>query len=510
MKRISLRVFRQITLLVVLSCSLFSFAISRAIWGRGRVFATYINLAVLHILVTDKQTGQAIQGLRAQDFEVFDNGEPARIVYFIQTPKPDVEPVVLWLIDGCVHKYKNVQEQNGNGDAAEFLKPSLEQLNPEDMVGVAHWCPENNIAQVDLEPTKDRAAPAIALNSVIRQNSGGPRKEDGTHAVQKVLQLVHAAAPSFEQSPYTAVTFLDSDVPNVSQAETTQLAGDLLSHTSLVVNEVNHGIVARSKLTPDGRIALLPYLSQETGGQVVSLKAKTVGEALQAIVISLHSRYVLAFIPSSTVGEWHALKVKLAKTAMEKHEGALLSYRSGYPRALPIDFSPVSESPVDKGRDFDAALSLALKSDSPISDISFEADGATYEGLALNARFSVNLDGEPLHWNTQSDGYDRSEITVVTAFFSAQGEIIQKKLKHYEVVRRKEGAWTAQKKSFRFFLYSDIPATADRIRILIRDDASGKVGFQDLPMEKVLKAAKLRAVIAENRPTDRAQPAAPL
>jgi hypothetical protein len=87
MKRIFSRVFGQITLLLALSCSLFSFAISRAIGGRGRVFATYVNLVVLHVLVMDKHTGQPIQGLRAQDFEVFDNGVATRIAYFTGGPE---------------------------------------------------------------------------------------------------------------------------------------------------------------------------------------------------------------------------------------------------------------------------------------------------------------------------------------------------------------------------------------------------------------------------------------
>ena len=220
-------------------------------------------------------------------------GWPQESPILREAPKSDVEPVVLWLIDGCVQKSKNVQQHNGHGDAAEFFKP-LEQLNPEDMVGVAHWCPEKNVAQVDLEPTKDRTAPAIALDSVMRQNLGESRKQDGVRAVQRVLQLVHATAASFEQTPFTAAILLDSDIPNVSEAGATQLAGDLLSHTSLVVDEVDDGTVARSKLTSDGQTPLLPYLSHETGGQVVFLEGKTVREALQEIVITLHSRYVLA------------------------------------------------------------------------------------------------------------------------------------------------------------------------------------------------------------------------
>jgi VWFA-related protein len=518
MKRIFSRVSGQISVLIaliVLSCFLTSFAISRAIWPKRTVFATYVNLVVLNILVMDKQTEQPVQDLRAEDFEVFDNGEPTRIAIFRQGPRFDEEPVVLWLIAGCGQKRKRVKQRDGHADAADFLKSALGHLNPEDMVGVAHLCAEKDIARVDLEPTSDRAAPAIALNSVMRQNSVESREQDGGQVAQKVLQLIYAATPASEQSRYLVAVFLDSDISNESKAETAQFAGDLLAHTSLVVAGIDEGAVSASKLSSAGRIPMLHYLSQETGGQIISTKGKTVAEALEEIVIGLHSRYELAYVPPARVEGWHALSVKLSATAVEKHEGAILSFRSGYRLASWSDLHPVSESPVDNGRGFDGAVTHALESDTPIGDIAFEADGATYEGSALNAQFSVKLEGEGLHWRSQSDSYDRSEITIVTAYFSAQGEILQKELKHYEVARRKEDAWTVRKQSFHFFLLSDIPAKADRIRIVIRDDDSGKMGFRDLLVEKVLSAPRIRAVIAENSlaetPTTHwAQQAAPL
>jgi hypothetical protein len=515
MKQNYSRVSGQISLLIVLSCFLTSFAISRAIWPKRTVFATRVNLVVLHVLVMDRQTGQPVRGLRAQDFEVFDNGEPTRIVYFMQAPKSDDEPVVLWLIAGCGEKGKLLQPQDGHADAADFLKSALEQLNAEDMVGVAHFCVEKDIAQVDLEPTKDRAAPVIALNSVMRQDSVERHGQDGGQVAQKILQLIHAATPSSEQPLYSVAVFLDSDISNTSKTEAAQFAEDVLAHTSLVVDEIDEGAVSASKLSSTGRIPPLHYLSRETGGQIISTKGKTAGEALDQIVIGLHSRYVLAFTPPAGVEGWHALRVNVSTTAMEKHHGALVSCRSGYRFATWSDLYPVSESPVDNGRGFDAALAHALESDAPLAGIAFEADGAIYEGSALDAQFSVKLEGEGLHWRSQPDSYDRSEITVVTAYFSAHGKMLQKELKHYEIARRKEDAWTVRKQSFHFFLLSNIPGNADRIRIVIRDDASGKVGFQDLLVEKVLKAPRIRAVIAENLPTDtsmthRAQQAAPL
>jgi hypothetical protein len=504
MKRIFSRVSYRLTLLIVLSCSIWSFAASRAALREGTIFATYIRLAVLNVRVLDKNTGQPLQDLRAEDFQVTDDGIPTKILFFTRAPRPDVEPIALWLVTGCVQKDKRGKQRGRQVNAAEFFEPALKELNPEDMVGVAHWCAEKNIAEMDLEPTKDRSAPVVALNTVLGQNVVESRRQDGGEAVQKVLQLVHSVTPSSSHPPFTVVVFFDSNATYASEAEAAQLARDVLTHTSLVVDEIEEGTVSSSKLKSANRISLLHYLSHETGGQVHSVSEHTAGEALQKIVAGLQSRYVLAIYPPPGYGKWHTLRVELAAAVMQRNAGVVLSYRSGYRMPAPAEYNPVIEKPTDTGQVLDSSLSHGLESDVLESDIPFDAEGATYEGPPL-ARFDLKLAGETLSWAAQPDGDDRSEITVVTALFSMQGEIIQKKLQHYEIVRPRTDAWTARKQAIEFSTFSEIPANADRVRILVRDDVSGKMGILNLSIQTILKAPKLRAIIAEKRSTGASQ-----
>jgi hypothetical protein len=500
MKRIFSRVFGPITFLVVLSCFLSCFAISRAALLETTVFALRVRIVVLNLLALDKNTGQPLQDLRAEDFQVFEDGVPTGIAIFMKAPVRDLDPVALWLVAGCVRKGRHAKQRGRQVNGDELLGPALKQLNPEDMVGVAHWCAGKDVAQVDLEPTKDRAAPVAALNVVLGQQAAESHRPNSEQAIQKVLQLIHSETPSSSGAPLPVVVFLDSSTANGTEAEASQLSQDVLRHTSLVIDEINEDAVSGSKLISGDRIPVLDYLSRETGGQVLSLNENKAGEALQRIVAGLHARYVFAIFPPPGFGKWHTLRIELADSVIQKHPGAVVSYRYGYRVPALVEYNPVTERPVDAGHGTDSSLSHGLESDTEKGEIHFDADGAIYEDSSL-ARFAINLAGERLSWTTQADGNDLSKITVVTAFFSAQGEILQKKLQPYEVVRYRADSWTVRKQSFDFFVLSEVPGNADRVRILIRDDVSGKMGFHDLSMEQILKAPRLRAVIAEKLAT---------
>src|SRR5437867_2477427 len=102
----------------------------------NRVLAMRVNLAVVLVSARDKESGKQLDGLSADDFEVFDNGKLASIRYFRQ--ESTTEPIALWLVVECSQKSR--EEIAAAVSARELLEPALKELNSGDKIGVAHFC----------------------------------------------------------------------------------------------------------------------------------------------------------------------------------------------------------------------------------------------------------------------------------------------------------------------------------------------------------------------------------
>jgi hypothetical protein len=82
---------------------------------------------------------------------------------------------------------------------------------------------------------------------------------------------------------------------------------------------------------------ILHYMAKQTGGQYFDAPPSGYAAALEAILMQLHFRYELGFIPPAIDGKRHELKVELTKEAKEKHKGSRLRFRP--------DYIPVREEP---------------------------------------------------------------------------------------------------------------------------------------------------------------------
>ena len=80
------------------------------------------------------------------------------------------------------------------------------------------------------------------------------------------------------------------------------------------------------------------YVAEQTGGQYLTAAAKDYATALDMILMQLHFRYELGFIPPSLDGKRHKLKVELTKEAHEKYKGIRLNFRPEY---IPVPETPV-------------------------------------------------------------------------------------------------------------------------------------------------------------------------
>jgi hypothetical protein len=79
------------------------------------------------------------------------------------------------------------------------------------------------------------------------------------------------------------------------------------------------------------------YVANQAGGEYFSSSAEGYAAALEKILMQLHFRYELGFVPPLIDGKRHKLKVELTKEVRDKHKGVRLRVRREY---IPVREEP--------------------------------------------------------------------------------------------------------------------------------------------------------------------------
>jgi len=82
---------------------------------------------------------------------------------------------------------------------------------------------------------------------------------------------------------------------------------------------------------------IMHYMAKHTGGQYFTVPPSEYERALDTILMQLHFRYELGFIPPAIDGKRHELKVEVTKTAKKRHNGVRLRFRPEY---IPVTQEP--------------------------------------------------------------------------------------------------------------------------------------------------------------------------
>jgi len=247
--------------------------------------------------------------------------------------------VIVWLVVIC-------NEGGRIGGPAEFVgkeamfRPALDQLDKRDTVGVAHWC-DNGETQFDQPPTKDRDQPLRVLAETIKPSPfkiGSPgtselRKSNlvGEATFRRMIRLIIQDAYRRNPQPLPAIVFLDGDLTGQPPSELDQVIDDFLETSGIVFGIKDSRAPAFVGPLGNGEIGEIEhYMASQTGGQFFLASAEHYATALEAILMQLHFRYELGFVPPVVDGKRHEINVELTKDASEKYKGIRLRYRPKY------------------------------------------------------------------------------------------------------------------------------------------------------------------------------------
>ena len=451
-------------------------------------FHSSSSLVLMDVMAQDKKTGASFEQLKLDDFEVLDNGHPVKLSS-VDQGDIQMRPLSLWFVTICPELGWIDQGSGFFKDKVPLLKPALAHLNPDDTMGVAHWCDNGNVA-LDLAPTKNREAPLLVLEQVLRM----PAIEHpwpaplGQVALESVMHLIGDNARRTIPQPLPAIVFIHGDQTDLPQVEARQMAERLLA-TSAIVCGFNNGAIdfGGSPIVPHELFNVIHFLAGETGGQVIAAKHESYADALARIVDELHHRYDLGFAPPAVDGKYHNLKVKLNEEARHKYSDLILRYRAGYVPALRTGRFPGFDEPLLTDADVGTALVHALKSPIPYADISFEVTAKTASAQATGATFMLSVDGAGLTWGDLPNGGRSEQVMIVAAPISATGEVIGTIVKKFEV-REPPGTEPSSHKPVAISFTANVPKEASYFRFVIRDSQTGRIGIKDSTREQLFSA----------------------
>lgn len=278
----------------------------------------------------DVQVGEKrrlVSDLTKDDFVVYDEGQPQRILYFGRESEP-LDVLLLLDVSGSMRQYLEQMANNA--------RQALAELHDGDRIGVMLF---SRRTQVDEELTGsrtrviDRLKQAVHIDSLGSGTRINPAILDAAACIAKQSAAGAANAPRPGRRAILMVTdnmSLNYQSPDGKTIEALLGADTVLN--AIVVGKgerpkpVRPGVYVNPDFTPSDVF----HIADETGGEAV--RASHAGVFFRDMMESIRTRYSIQYsAPESAVsGGFRRIRVELTPDARRRHPDAWLRARSGY------------------------------------------------------------------------------------------------------------------------------------------------------------------------------------
>lgn len=211
-------------------------------------------------------------------------------------------------------------------------------------------------------------------------------------------------------------------------------------------------------------------LADETGGRVC-LNDNDLGDCVKKAVDDANSYYELAYYPDA--GDWHGEYHRIAVKAAQS--GLHLSYREGY-YAQPLGKVENSASPQQE----DEALHRAACEDPLTSTAVLLMAKAIPPDQAGAAKYFLAIDPHMLTFTPPDAGIRELSISVAACTFDKTGQPLQYLQKNSRAKLNEQQFAATSHAVAQTFQFAP-QAGVTRVRLLVRDAVSGRIGSVDIP-----------------------------
>lgn len=275
------------------------------------VFRTGVQLVRVDAQVSSP--AGIVEGLRAEDFIVKDNGEPVALRYLSQ----DEDPLDLLLLF----------------DISESMKPSIRRIAASARTALSELRKGDRIAVADFNTDAYLMAPfndnldeaAESVGRVVDLRFGG-----GTHILAAINEAAKYFAKSSDPHRRHAILIFTDDEGQFSMREKSVVdrmwQNDILL-CGLIINSRDPNRLAGPLPGPTNEDIL--GVVEKTGGETVN--ADDPGHAFREMLRRMRKRYSLYYEPpAGKPGSARKVYVELSPAAKAAHPGATVAARKGY------------------------------------------------------------------------------------------------------------------------------------------------------------------------------------
>ncbi len=262
--------------------------------------------------------GQTVEGLTAEDFQLFDNDQRQKIVYFGHETEP-IDLMLLLDVSGSMHR--SLEQM------AAAAQTALGQLHSDDRVAVMLFARH---AKVREEFTTSIPQIQDEIRNAVRDQTLG----SGTVINGSII----AAAEYIARQPVrgrraililTDNQSLNYQVPDERVVEALWQADTVLN--AIVVGKLRRPDAPKAgvRLNPDFTPSDVWKLAGESGGEAV--EAARVGESFRQMIERIRARYYLQYeAPQAGQGTLRRVRVELSPGALQRYPKAIIRARTGY------------------------------------------------------------------------------------------------------------------------------------------------------------------------------------
>jgi hypothetical protein len=437
---------------------------------------TTASLVLVDVLVVQKKTGDPITDLQKEDFLVRDNGKPVSITTFNRGRDQNLRPVQLWFVLTCNEelnfdaiaplgrRFERTESWGSSflsGRTLELL-PALEHLRAAETVGVAHWCDDGQ-SEIDRPASLDREKALKVMNDIAARKPVVIQHFGGQDARDQVVSLINRVAQATFPAPFLSFIFVGGKESGASA----QSAGAAWSG-SMEFSSLELGLTGRDDS------------SDSSGNLRYAIQSSDYVSRLATFIDALHARYEIGFAPEKHGKKLHHVDVTLTRDAEERYPDAALRYREIYGDSVQGN---KAEAALEQKvwRQLDSRLQSAVRSKSIQGGLSFELQRSegTQEGLE---RFALKIAPGGLTWKELPNGDRRSIVTAVVAGYSPKGQVITLLVKELEITQESARLPELKDNPVVLSLGATVVKPVARIRVVLRDVASGRIGSQDMQL----------------------------
>lgn len=300
------------------------------------------RLGIANVIVTHRASGEPITTLTADDFLLSANNDfhtilNLRIMHFDHGNDAPVRPLAVWLVTECVTGKRSKQDSSFLRGKEDALAAGMRTLEPEDTVGVAHWCADGE-SYIDLKPGHDPAAAAQMVRSDLARtyeteaHLSERNRQLGLESLIKLVDYYTVEALPKSRPVYVFLHEGTIDIPvgYGPNAEGNYQVNQLMTANAIcfVINDGRYYKFKRGGFTGRTDASVSPALyayAYWTGGRQVIVENDQYATALNQMLATLHTRYELSFLPFAP--SFYYLDVELTKSARKQYPDADLQHR---------------------------------------------------------------------------------------------------------------------------------------------------------------------------------------